>query len=321
LKSGRPAMNEHSRRGLIPTHLDAGRAARWREAGAWTTELLSERFDSICEGHADQLAISDEGIELRFVDVADLVHRLAAGLAGLGIQEGDVVSFQLPTGWESVVITHACFRLGAVVNPIGPSLRAHELDQIIADASPRAMFLPASYRGRAGATVLDELAQRPDVAVTVRGPGGTHDWDALLGHEGATTPLARVDPTAVAMLMFTSGSTARPKGVLHGHADLLAEVDGLAGAHEMTSSDRLLVALPVTHVGGAVYGILLPMATGIRATLMEAWDPAEALRLIEDGGLTFVSGIPTYLEADCSPWAGLGSPPMTWRGRRPLSTV
>ena len=124
--------------------------------------------------------------------------------------------------------------------------------------------------------------------------------------------MATLEPTSPALLLFTSGSTAAAKGVIHGHGDLLAEVDGLARAHELVDSDGMLVALPVSHIGGTVYGMLLTLGAGVRATFLDAWDPSVALRLIEDDGLTVFSGVPTYLDGILGA-ARLHAPP----GRQP----
>ena len=226
----------------------------------------------------------------------DLVRRLATGLAGIGITKGDVVSFQLPTWWESVIITHAAFRLGAVANPIGPSLRAYELDQIFRDAAPAVFFVAATIGADRPPTSLTNWPGGPKWWCRSGRRDGTAEWDRLLRPSAASTPMASLEPTSPALLLFTSGSTASPKGVLHGHGDLLAEIDGLVRAHELVDSDGMLVALPVSHIGGAVYGMLLTLGAGVRATFLDRWDPAMALRLIEDDGLTVFSGVPTYLD-------------------------
>jgi cyclohexanecarboxylate-CoA ligase len=108
------------------------------------------------------------------------------------------------------------------------------------------------------------------------------------------------------MLMYTSGTTADPKGVLHTHNTLLAEVRSLARMHAFTPADRTLMPSPLTHISGVIHAILTPAVLGTSAVLMERWDADAGLALIAAEGVTYMVGAPTFLQdlSDRAPAGG-----------------
>src|SRR5439155_1132456 len=82
------------------------------------------------------------------------------------------------------------------------------------------------------------------------------------------------------LVLWTSGTTAQPKGVVHTHQSLRHEADSLGAAHAFTDADRQLLPMPMTHVAGFTYGVLMPVCLGVPAVLMDVWDPGEALRIV-----------------------------------------
>src|SRR5207244_12667812 len=97
---------------------------------------------------------------------------------------------------------------------------------------------------------------------------------------------------AVALVMYTSGTTAEPKGVLHTHNTLAAEVKSLERVHALTPADRTLMPSPLTHISGVIHGILAPALLGTSAVLMERWEPEQALSLIGRERVTYMVGAP-----------------------------
>ena len=84
-----------------------------------------------------------------------------------------------------------------------------------------------------------------------------------------------------AVILWTSGTTSDPKGVVHTHQSLRVEADTIAAAHDMRAGEPLLLPMPITHVAGLTYGVLLPVTSGITAVLMDMWEPGRALELVE----------------------------------------
>jgi len=104
------------------------------------------------------------------------------------------------------------------------------------------------------------------------------------------------DPDALALLLYTSGTTSMPKGVQHTHRSLLNEITSFHEIHRLTPADRYLGAPPVAHIAGLVYGILTPFVLGTSTAFLDRWDPAAALSLIERERVTFMTGPPTFLQ-------------------------
>lgn len=212
------------------------------------------------------LALDDLGGQLRFGAYRDRVERVAAGLAERGIGAGDRVSWQLPTWIESMILLGALARLGAVQNPILPILRRREVGFIVAQVKPRLLIVPREWNG------FDYEAMARDVL-------SEHSAELLLcdrwlpeSDPSSLPPIdeAIVDLDATRWIMFSSGTTADPKGVLHDHASLSAAAHGLVRALQIDEHDCWAMPVPITHVGGAAMLFAL-LATGARAALVERY--------------------------------------------------
>jgi cyclohexanecarboxylate-CoA ligase len=224
---------------------------------------------------------------------------VAAGLRGLGVGAGDVVAYQLPNWWEAAVVFLAAARAGAVVNPVLPIFRERELRFILGQSGARVLVAPGRFRERdypAEIAALRRELPALEHVVVARGeaPAGMSPFDSLLDAAPDAAPL-RVDPGALLMLMYTSGTTAEPKGVLHTHETLAAEVTSLERVHGLGPADSTLMPSPLTHISGVVHGILAPALLGTSAVLMERWDAALGLELIARERVTYMVGAPTFL--------------------------
>jgi acyl-CoA synthetase (AMP-forming)/AMP-acid ligase II len=154
--------------------------------------------------------------------------------------------------------------------------------------------------------VLRDVQQPPEVFGVRDSDAGGSSYEALLAEDGEETPLPQVDPASIKTVNFTSGTTGRPKGVLHSHFTVQASVRRATRFWNLDSSDRLLVPSPVGHIGGSLYAFELPWFTGVSAQLMETWDAARAVELIDRDKATFCAGATPFLQGllDCAQRAG-----------------
>ncbi|MCA1834534.1 MAG: AMP-binding protein [Actinobacteria bacterium] len=271
---------------------------KYRTLGYWGPETIPARFWRVCEENASRIAIIDGRRSLSFAVVVELASRLAGQFTALGAGPGVVVSWQLPGWWESVVVHHAALLCGAIPNPLNPIFRVRDLRFILEEARPRILVVPQSFRGFDHATLATELRARVSsiehIIVVRGGAPGALSLEHLLEEDTASfeTP---AHPSVTALLLYTSGTTADPKGVLHTHETLLYEIDSLRDVHELKSSDRYLAGSPVAHIAGLVYGVLMPFALGTSTVLMERWDAAAAMRLVSEHRATFQTGAPAFL--------------------------
>jgi cyclohexanecarboxylate-CoA ligase len=286
---------------LRATH-PAAAADRWRRLGWWPDEPLGETMARACRQWGSRLAIVDGRRRITFAELDEITRRLSTALIGLGVSGGDVVSFQLPSWWEGVALTIACWRVGAVANPMLPSLRARELAAITQQARPSVLIVPERFRGFDHTALADSISHRSHLLVA-RATEATRP-DSVTGllsrnrpADAATLAGCRPDPDAPALLLYTSGTTAGPKGVLHTHNTLRAEADGVRAAHECSAADVLLLTMPLAHIGGVLYGILLSLVVGLRVVLLDVWDPAEAVRLLEREQVTMYPAVPVFIRS------------------------
>ncbi len=211
------------------------------------------------------------------------MRRVADALDERGTRPGGRVAFRLPVGIDSVVAYRACWRIGAVAVALHPAAGSHQLSRALEQARP---------------------------VVTIAEPGsppiGSHRFTTLdgLAVEASLAPAAAPTPQADdadAVVMFTSGSTGSPRGVVHTHRSLSYKVSQLSEAHGLTGVDCALVPSPLAHVAGLLHGVLIPGAMGMKTVLMPRWDPEAALSLIERESVTYMVGPPTLFTTlmDC----------------------
>ncbi|NBC38097.1 AMP-binding protein [Novosphingobium sp. FSY-8] len=257
--------------------------AEFAKSDVWQRETIADLAQARAARTPDAVAFVDGVGTLTFAQLWQDAGALAAGLAARGLVAGDVVAFQLPNWREAAVLNLACAIAGLVVNPIVPIYRDAEIRQMMGDCRARAIFVPAAFRNvdyvgmaQRAAEVLPDLRH----VFTVRGQGDD-DYAALLAAgQGVAVPRADVDPFGVKMVLYTSGTTGKPKGVLHSHATL-NRVIGRSAAHwGVGDGDAMLMPSPVTHVSGYANGLEMPLVAGTLTVLMEAWNAADALALI-----------------------------------------
>ncbi len=252
----------------------------------------------------DRPAVVEGDRTLTFAELARAAERCARGLVRLGVGPGDVVTAQLPNWWETQVVTYGAALAGAVYNPVVAIYREAELGFIVRQARPKVLVVPGSFRGAdslATAAAATAGLTDPPVVVAVRAPACLPDGvlafpDLLDGGDlfDGDLPGPR-DPDAVALLMYTSGSTADPKGVLHSSRTLLHEVRQVAGIARLGADDAVFMASPLTHITGLLFASLLPVDLGIPSVLQDRWDAAAAVELIERHRCTFTVSATTFL--------------------------
>jgi acyl-CoA synthetase (AMP-forming)/AMP-acid ligase II len=252
--------------------------------GVWGMKTLADMARERAEQAPDFVCFIDGEGSYTFAQVLAQAQALAAALHARGLGAGDVIAFQVPNWREAAVINLAAVIGGMIVNPIVPIYRDAEMLMMLGDCRARAIFVPQEWRrvdyaARAG-RCRDALPDLEHV-FTVRGDG-PDDFAALVA-AGAETAFAApfVDPMGVKMVLYTSGTTGRPKGVLHSHCTL-AHIVAQSGRHwGMKAGEATLMPSPVTHVSGYANGLEAPFICGIRSVLMEAWNADAALALID----------------------------------------
>jgi len=229
-----------------------------------------------------QMARDEQGRTLTFGEYKNWCERVAAGLVQLGIGEGTNVSWILPSRFESLVLTGALSRLGAVQNPILPIYRHREVGFITRQSDCRVIIVPGTFRGFDYPPMARDVvgALDHDVQVIVADP---HLPEA----DPAVDPLPpyRAELHGLRWLFYSSGTTADPKGAKHSDFSMSAANDGMQWSMEVGPHDRAAVVFPITHVGGLVW-LFNAMQTGVELLMVETFDPARTPEWLGANGCT-----------------------------------
>ena len=282
------------------------RGPAMRAQGFWRDETLLHHLARAVARSPEKTAIvacrSDLGTETRlsYRQIDDLSNRLAAALCAHGIGRGDVVSFQLPNWWEFSILHLACLKLGAISNPLMAIFRERELRFMLGLAESKILVVPASFRGFDYAAMAANLREHlPKLAhVFVVGRDGPDGFAHLLEHPAPASPFTPADgpgPDDVIQLLYTSGTTGEPKGVMHSSNTMLSNLEYFAKRLGLGVDDVIHMPSPLAHQLGFMYGIVLPIMLGGTAILQDIFAAPEMARQIRDEGATFTMGATPFL--------------------------
>lgn len=285
--------------------LIAQRVREFTGKGFWRNETLDTYLDRWATRRPGKVALVDARNRYTYAELARLVERIAHGLRAHGVEPGRVISCQLPNWNEFSLLFLAATRLGAVVNPIPPTYRARELSFMLRLLQSRVLVTAETFRGFCYTDMVTSI--RPAVphlehVFVVRGKPGPRmlPWDVLT--EGAwevregRQPLAGGDPNDVHEVVFTSGTTGEPKGVMHTPNTTLSTIYTLTERLQLSEHDVILMASTLGHQTGYLYGYCLNILLGATAVWLDIWNAAEAARLIDAERVTFTMGATPFLQ-------------------------
>ncbi|WP_410606668.1 acyl-CoA ligase (AMP-forming), exosortase A system-associated [Amycolatopsis sp. lyj-109] len=218
---------------------------------------------------------------LTYAELADQVTRVAHGLHRLGVRRGDRVAVYAEKRLETVVALFAAAAAGAVLVPLNPLFKARHIAHVAADCAPEVVLTTAERV----ATVREAVPETTPVVVF-----GAPEWDALTASEPEAVPCAVIDHDPAA-IMYTSGSTGGPKGVVLSHRNLLAGAESVAGYLGHTREDVVLAALPLSFDAGFSQ-LTTAFAAGAHVVLVNYLLPKEIVRLCARHGVTALTCVP-----------------------------
>ena len=265
-------------------------------------ELLSRAAEH--EPHKIALCEAATGRSVSWSALEDLVQRVVQGLSDAGMVAGYRVMIAAGNRIEFVAAYLGALRAGMVVVPVNPLSATGELVRMLVDSGTRMVIADPStitvVRSAVGGLVeaMEAAGREPTsrpriVSVGTTLAPGERGWDQLVATRGRPTP-ARVDPESLAVLLYTSGTSGRPRGAMLSHRALLANVEQVAGVDPpmITGRDVVLGVLPLFHVYGlnAVLGQVLRQHA--RLVLVDGFEPEGSLDIIEDEAVSVVPVAP-----------------------------
>lgn len=236
-------------------------------------------------------------------------RKVSEELSALGDLRGKVVAFQLPNLVEAFVLYYAVVGAGAVALPILPSMREHDLRYMLDETTPALFVTVRTWRARAYEDMARQVCAASTRVAVIETFIKTHPDRPLLTQIGygvrpAVPPRERF-PTAarpderldsVASMIFTSGTSGRPKAVLYSHRNLAVEGREMARLDGINQDDSLFVPSSIAHVSGIAFGLYLPAHAGCCVCLLPEWDPNAAVAYISAQGCTWLSGATPFLQ-------------------------
>ena len=291
--------------------LIAPRRAASVAQGCWHDRTINDALERCLQTVPDKLALCavqiESGRTTRFTyrEMSAMADRIAVGLSRLGVGRNDVVSCQLPNWWQFTLTYLACSRIGAVMNPLMHIFRERELSFMLRHGAAKVLIVPNVFRGFDYEKMASGLrAELPGLAhVVIVGGDGADSFEALLsGPAWENEPDAadilqrhRPGPDDVTQLLYTSGTTGEPKGVMHTANTTMSNIVPYAQRLHLGADDVVLMASPMAHQTGFMYGLMMPIMLQASAVLQDIWEPAQAARLIREHGVTFTMASTPFL--------------------------
>ena len=289
------------------TPIDAARSRdelreRWYREGWYSSRTLIDEFDRGAEARPEAELVFASDTRPDRMTLADLQREsraAAAAFQGLGIAKGDVIVIQVPHSREGIVALYAALTAGAVAIPVVHIYGPSELAFIMRQARAKMLIIPDRWRNIDFLARVEALPELPELRhVVVIGeeiPSGAVAWSSLPGR--ASGPLVPPDIASddVCIMVYTSGTTADPKGVQHTHNSFRCEMQSSPhnAGEEVERSFR--ATFPAGHLGGLITQTRLSFV-GSKIVIMDAWNAETAARLIAEHRITIAGGTPFFLD-------------------------
>lgn len=279
--------------------------------GLWPNRLVSDLLDEAAAATPAAIAVIDhnsvsgESTRLTFRELRTRSIRIACALAELGVKRGDVVAVQLPNWWHYAAVYTACVRIGAVINPLMPIFRERELEFMLGLSEARVWIIPREFRSFNYPQMAERLrAKLPALkhVLVVDGDKPEQAFENLLDpvwesqvDVAALFRARRADPNDVTEVMYTSGTTGEPKGVMHTSNTLLCKALLASELFNFSADDQIYMGSPLAHQTGFMYAVILSIYKRCKCVLQDIWDPAIAARLIATERCTITLGSTPFL--------------------------
>lgn len=281
--------------------------AQFYAAGFWRHESLYDMIQEHAGTKPDKVSFFDSTTSLTYKQLGEQVLRLAVGLRRLGISKGDRVAAQLPNWTEFTVVAAALNRIGGIIVPIMPIYRANDVGYVLGNAGVVATISAQEFKGFNYTDMFRELqASMPSIrhviAARATDPLGSGaisleslyvDGDLAALEEEAGPDSSPDDPFEI---VYTSGTTSRPKGCYHTLNTARASSYQIASAVNYTEDDVQFGPSPVTHSTGLVTSVLIPLTVGASSHFVESWEPVDGLRRIKEYGITMAVTATPFLQ-------------------------
>lgn len=244
----------------------------------------------------DRIAVVHDGRTLTYRELHGRVLRLSHALRALGVARGDRIAYLGPNAPEFLETLFAAGTLGAVFVPLNTRLSPPELAYNLAD-SGSTVLVHTPEHGEAARAAASESGVRHRIMTTGPGEEGAYDYEELLAGAGTGTLDEAVLPEDPCMIMYTSGTTGRPKGAVLSHANITWNSVNVLIDTDLAGDEVTLVVAPLFHTAALNMTCLPTLLKGGRVVLLAAFDADRVLELVESLRVTYMFGVPTMFDA------------------------
>ena len=228
-----------------------------------------------------EMLVDEQGRRLTFLEYQNQAEEMAAGLQNLGVQEGDVVAWELPTWIETVILAAALSRLGAIQNPIIAIYREREVSFCVRQAEAKVLITPGDFRGfnfgEMGQKIQNDIPELTHIAVEPNNfPTGSRE---------DLRPYTTPETDELRWLCYTSGTTADPKGAKHTDASIAAIGESMGQRLDVQEGDRPALVFPFPHIGGLTW-LFTALQNGATLLCDSAFDPSTTTHFLSSENCT-----------------------------------
>lgn len=242
--------------------------------------------------HGDAPRVDVAGTVTSWGEIDRESDRIAAALSGSGVGPGDRVCSMMDGRIEQLLVWFGTVKLGAVWVPLNTGLIGDDLVYTVSDAAPKALFVEVETAARF--RDLPDEVRLPPVRVATEPVAGFQRWRDFVS-AGAGVPRVDVAPHDAGVIIYTGGTTGRPKGVVMPHFAFLAAGYRFRDAFDVTADDHQFSVLPLFHVGGTMLGIMGPLVTDIQTTLERRFSATRFWSRAKSRGATLIDPVGTMV--------------------------
>ncbi|WP_211748429.1 long-chain-fatty-acid--CoA ligase [Paenibacillus sp. Marseille-Q4541] len=226
-----------------------------------------------------------------YAELMQQISQCSSGLASHGIAKGDKVVLLLGNSPEFIISYYGILHLGGIVVPVNPTYKPEEIAYILGNSGATAVIAVGALKPMIA--VLSEKIPSVRLTVYTNAETGSSSWEALIASGDDNIVSVYNDNNDTAVILYTSGTTGKPKGAMLSHRNLATNAHALHTIFGIQSTDKVVTVLPMFHIYCMTVCVNAPLAVGSTILIMPRFQPAEIMRTIREQQATMFSGVPT----------------------------
>jgi cyclohexanecarboxylate-CoA ligase len=267
---------------------------RYYQQGYWRAETLWDTVFPVATARAGELALIEGERRMSYAELLADAGRFGGALHARGIRPGEAVIIHGRNAIETVTALLGCWRQGMIAVPVPPMFSAAQLGAIITNSGARVLFSCTDGEPLEQACAAAAANALPCM-ITLRARPGTVAWQDFIATGSDVPEPAPAAADALAMLIYSSGTTGTPKGVMHSSNTIRYTAEQIAKLHAIDEHDKIMLACQFGFVGSVIFGILVSLVKGATAVVVGRWSAEHGLALIERHRVTYSLFMPTHV--------------------------